>query len=125
MRLSSEEFEELIAEAVASLPDEIRQKLDNVALMVEDYPTRQQLRATRLPRGSTLLGLYEGTPLTVRTISGYNMVMPDRITIFREPILSACRTPDQVRQVVARTVLHEIAHHFGISDEHLRDIGRY
>ena len=124
MRLDAEEFEELVSQAVESLPADIRQKLDNVALMIEDYPTRQQLRLARIGRGATLLGLYEGIPLTGRT-SAYNMVMPDRITIFREPILAICRTPDQVRQTVAHTIRHEIAHHFGISDEHLRSIGRY
>lgn len=124
MRLGLEEFEELVAQAADSLPDDIRQKLDNVAVMIEDYPSRQQLRMARLPQNSLLFGLYEGVPLTGRT-SGYNMVMPDRITIFREPILAYCRTRDQVRATAARTVLHEIAHHFGISDERLREIDRY
>jgi predicted Zn-dependent protease with MMP-like domain len=124
MRIGAEGFEELVGQALDLLPDDIRQKLDNVALMIEDYPSRQQLRMVRLPRNAMLFGLYEGVPLTGRT-SGYNMVLPDRITIFREPILMYCRTSDQVRATIARTVLHEIAHHFGISDEHLREIGRY
>lgn len=124
MRLGPEEFEQLVEQALELLPDDIRQKLDNVALVVEDYPSRHQLRRARLPRNATLFGLYEGVPLTGRT-SGYNMVMPDRITIFREPILAYCRTHDQVRHTVARTVLHEIAHHFGISDERLHEIDRY
>ncbi len=124
VRMSPAAFDELVLEAVASLPDEIRQKLDNVAIMVEDYPSRAQLRAGGVGRGMLLFGLYEGVPLTGRT-AGYNMVLPDRITLFREPILMACRTVDDVRRTIARTVLHEIAHHFGISDERLREIGAY
>lgn len=122
--MSPAAFDELVLQAVASLPDEVRQKLDNVAIIVEDYPTRAQLRKGGVGRGMLLFGLYEGVPLTGRT-AGYNMVLPDRITLFREPILMACRTPDDVRRTIARTVLHEIAHHFGISDERLREIGAY
>jgi len=124
LRISPETFDELVVQALESLPDEIRDKLDNVAVMVEDYPTRAQLRAGGVGRGMLLFGLYEGVPLTGRT-SGYNMVMPDRITLFREPILMACRTMEEVRKTIAHTVLHEIAHHFGISDERLREIGAY
>ncbi len=124
MNVTSYDFATLVQEAVDSLPEDIREKLDNVAVVVEDYPTRDQLRRARLAPGMTLFGLYEGIPLTQRS-SGYNLVAPDKITIFRRPILAACRSAAQVRQVVAHTVAHEIAHHFGISDEHLRDIGRY
>ncbi|MGB9592835.1 MAG: metallopeptidase family protein [Anaerolineae bacterium] len=124
LRMSPDTFDELVVQALESLPDEIREKLDNVAIMVEDYPTRAQLRAGGVGRGMLLFGLYEGVPLTGRT-SGYNMVMPDRITLFRETILMACRSLDEVRQTIAHTVLHEIAHHFGISDARLREIGAY
>ncbi len=124
LRISPETFDELVVQALESLPDEIRDKLDNVAVMVEDYPTQAQLRAGGVGRGMLLFGLYEGVPLTGRT-SGYNMVMPDRITLFREPILMACRSMEEVRKTIAHTVLHEIAHHFGISDERLREIGAY
>lgn len=124
LRISADKFDELVIQALESLPEEIREKLDNVAIMVEDYPTRAQLRAGGVGRGTLLFGLYEGVPLTGRT-SGYNMVMPDRITLFREPILMACRSLDEVRRTIAHTVLHEIAHHFGISDARLREIGAY
>lgn len=124
VRMSPAKFDELVVQAVESLPDEIREKLDNVAIMVEDYPTRSQLRAGGVGRGNLLFGLYEGVPLTGRT-AGYNMVLPDRITLFREPILMACRTVGDVRRTIAHTVLHEIAHHFGISDARLREIGAY
>ncbi len=124
LRVSPETFDELVVQALESLPEEIRAKLDNVAIMVEDYPTRSQLRAGGAGRGRLLFGLYEGVPLTRRD-SGYNMVIPDRITLFREPILMACRTVAEVREAIAHTVLHEIAHHFGISDARLREIGAY
>ncbi len=124
MNLTPQEFATLVQQALDSLPEDIRQKLDNVAVVIQDYPTRDQLRRARLPPGMTLFGLYEGIPLTQRT-GGYTMVAPDKITIFRRPILAACRSAEQVRERVAHTVTHEIAHHFGISDEHLRRIGRY
>ena len=124
MQLTSREFAALVEQALASLPHDIAEKMENVAIVIQDYPTRDQIRRTQLPPGRTLFGLYEGVPLTQRT-AGYTMVPPDRITIFRGPILAACRNAEQVREIVARTVIHEIAHHFGISDEHLRYIGRY
>lgn len=124
MRLSSDEFDQLVSDALASLPEEIAEKLENVSVIVEDYPSREQLRTAGVRGRMALLGLYEGVPLTHRT-SGYNMVLPDRITIFRLPILSVCRNREEVKRRVAHTVTHEIAHHFGISDEHLRHIGRY
>ncbi len=124
LRISPELFDELVVQAVESLPEEIRAKLDNVAIMVEEYPTRAQLRGGGVGRGMLLFGIYEGVPLTKRG-AGYNMVLPDRITLFREPILMACRTVDDVRRTIAHTVLHEIAHHFGISDERLRELGAY
>jgi predicted Zn-dependent protease with MMP-like domain len=124
MNLSPEVFEELANRALESMPEEFREKLDNVNVFIQDYPTEHQVRVAGLRRGMTLFGLYEGIPLTKRD-RGYNMVLPDRITIFRMPILSACRTPAQIRQTVVHTVMHEIAHHFGISDERLRDLGKY
>ena len=116
------QFHELVDEAVDSLPEEFARHLENVQVVVEDAPSPEQLRATgRRPR-ETLLGLYVGVPLTQRSVfDGY--ALPDRIFIFREPILAHCRTPDAVRAQVRRTVLHEIAHHFGIPDERLRELG--
>jgi predicted Zn-dependent protease with MMP-like domain len=92
---------------------------------VEEWPTRRQIESTGVPRGSTLLGLYEGVPLTVRT-SHYGLVPPDKITIFRGPILRHCpASEDAIRSQVRQTVLHEIAHHFGISDQRLIELGAY
>ncbi len=117
-------FEELVAEALDSLPPDIQEKLENVEVVVEWRPSPAQMRRMGLGPGQTLFGLYEGVPLTERT-SGYGLVLPDKITIFRQPIEAYCRTDEQVRQTVRRTVLHELAHHFGISDDRLRELGAY
>jgi predicted Zn-dependent protease with MMP-like domain len=117
-------FEALVAEALDGLPPDIQEKLENVEVVVEWRPSPGQLRRLGLRPGHSLFGLYEGIPLTRRT-SGYNMVLPDKITIFRQPIEAHYRSEHQIMQAVQRTVLHELAHHFGISDERLRDLGAY
>jgi predicted Zn-dependent protease with MMP-like domain len=101
--------------ALASLPDDLAQAVSNVAIVVEDEP----------PPGQPLLGLYQGIPLTERG-SGYAGVLPDKITIYRGPLerlYGADR--ESLRRQIRRVVLHEVAHHFGISDERLEEIGRY
>ncbi|HZO62174.1 MAG TPA: metallopeptidase family protein [Gaiellaceae bacterium] len=109
------DFEELVEEAIASLPDDLRGFMSNVAVVVEDEP----------PAGPPLLGLYQGVPLTSRT-SAYAGVPPDRITIYQGPLERLTGgDPDRLRVEVRRVVLHEIAHHFGISDERLRELDRY
>ena len=110
-----DDFEQLIEEAIASLPDDLREFMSNVAVFVEDEP----------PPGMPLLGLYQGVPLTRRT-SSYAAVPPDRITIYRGPLERLTGgDPDRLRAQVRRVVLHEIAHHFGISDERLHELDRY
>ena len=110
-----DDFEALIDDAVASLPDDLRSFMSNVAIVVEDEP----------PAGLPLLGLYQGVPLTRRT-TAYGAVPPDRITIYRGPLERLTGgDPDRLRAQVRRVVLHEIAHHFGISDERLRELDRY
>jgi len=124
--ISRRRFEELVAEAIEEIPDELWKVVDNVAITVQEWPTRRQLESVGIgPGAGTLLGLYEGVALTRRT-SHYNLAPPDKITIFRGPILQIC-PPDEdaVRAQIRRTVLHEIAHHFGISDERLLEIGAY
>lgn len=118
-------FEELVEEAVESIPEVLWNAVDNLMVVVEEWPTRRHHQAVALAPGNLLLGLYEGVPLTKRS-SHYGLVPPDKITIFRGPILHV--TPldeDSIRAQVRRTVLHEIAHHFGISDERLLEIGAY
>ena len=110
-----EDFEDSAQAAIDSLPDDLRQAMSNVAIMVEDEP----------PPGQPLLGLYEGVPLTRRT-TGYSGVPPDKITIYRGPLeRRAAGDPDRLRAEVRRVVVHEIAHHFGISDERLVELDRY
>ena len=113
-------FEELVAEALDSLPEEFAQAMQNVEVVVQDEPTRSQLAS--LPHGHTLFGLYEGHPLTSRGVH-YSGVMPDKITIFQGPISRYYRTPEAIREQVRKTVIHEIAHHFGIDDPRLRELG--
>jgi predicted Zn-dependent protease with MMP-like domain len=104
-------FEEMVAEALDGLPPELGRLMRNVAVTVEHNPG---------PPG--LLGLYQGVPLTSRT-SQYAGVLPDRITIYRQAICAICRTEAEVADQVRRTVIHEIAHHFGIDDDRLRQLG--
>jgi predicted Zn-dependent protease with MMP-like domain len=104
-------FEEMVATALDSLPAELGRLMSNVAVTVEHDPG---------PPG--LLGLYEGIPLTSRTTQ-YAGVLPDRITIYRQAICAICRTEDEVAGEVRRTVIHEIAHHFGIDDDRLDELG--
>jgi len=123
--ISRRRFEELVAEALDEIPEGLWNVIDNVVVTVEEWPTRRHIDRVRLGPGSTLLGLYEGVPLTVRT-SHYGLVTPDKITIFRGPILRICpQDEDAVRSQIRQTVLHEIAHHFGISDERLIELGAY
>jgi len=113
-------FEELVSQAIDSLPEEFLDVLNNIDIVVEDEPTREQL--SELHHGD-LLGLYEGVPLTERG-SGYALVLPDKISIFQKPIESKCRTEADIAREIRSTIQHEIAHHFGISDERLDKLGR-
>lgn len=112
-------FEGLVAAAVAGLPEQFRDLLENVDVVVEDFPSRAQNR--KAARGGTLLGLYEGVPLIVRG-SGYNMVVPDKITIFQNALESAFASDTKIEREVRKVVLHEIAHHFGLDDHRLEQI---
>lgn len=112
-------FEELVADALDSLPSSLGELMENVAVIVEDRPTAQQLAG----RAGTLLGLYEGIALTRRSPMSYSGVMPDRITIFRQPIARLARSEEELVQIVTKTVIHEVAHHFGISDARLEELG--
>lgn len=113
------EFERLVTEALEKLPEEFRAKLSNVAIVVEDEPTQEQLSAARIHPKTTLLGLYEGVPQTKRSIFSFGE-LPDKITIFKQPIESVAPDPDHIREIVHDTVLHEVGHHFGMSEERIR-----
>jgi predicted Zn-dependent protease with MMP-like domain len=113
--VSDARFEELAEEALDALPDWILTRLDNVSDLIEPTPPPEQ---------PNLAGLYEGVPLTRRD-SGYQMVLPDRITLFRSVLLNGAHTEKDVRERVRHTVIHEVAHFFGLSDDQLREMGRY
>ncbi|MCX7624492.1 MAG: metallopeptidase family protein [Thermomicrobium sp.] len=123
VHLSRRAFEALVAEVLDTLPEPFRSALDNVAVVVEQEPRVRHRRVAGM-RGGTLFGLYEGVPLTERT-SGYGLVPPDVITLFRGPLCRAARNREELGELVRRTVLHELAHYFGISDERLLELGRY
>jgi predicted Zn-dependent protease with MMP-like domain len=112
--MSAEEFEQAVADALDEVPPELTRLMNNVVILVEDEP----------PQGvPDLFGIYEGTPLTERGSWWAAGALPDRITIFRGPTLRACDTVDDVVEEVLVTVVHEIAHHFGIDDERLHELG--
>jgi predicted Zn-dependent protease with MMP-like domain len=113
IEMSRQRFEELVAAAIDEVPGELSVLVDNCVVLVEDDPP---------PDDPDLLGLYEGTPLTERG-GDYTMVLPDRITIFRNPTLAMCEDEEQVVEEVNITVVHEIAHHFGIDDDRLHELG--
>jgi len=122
-RLSESQFEEIVAEALDDLPEDFASKMQNVDVVVEQEPENSQLQELGVPGGHTLLGLYQGTPLTGRGW-GYALVVPDRITIYRGPIERLCvATGEPLPVVITHVVLHEIAHHFGIPDSRLRELG--
>lgn len=120
--LSTPEFEALVEQALTNLPAEIVQHMDNVAITVADWPSAGELQRARVAYPQQLFGLYEGIPLTKRG-RHYNLITPDRIILYRGPLQAACHTLPALREQVRRTVVHEIAHHFGIGEARLRELG--
>ncbi len=117
-------FEQLVAEALDALPEVFLDKLDNVEVVVEDWPSREVVLRAGVRSVADLLGFYHGVPQTKRN-HNYGLVLPDRISIYQRPIEMHSRTPEDARRLIHRTLRHEIAHHFGIDDERLRDLGAY
>jgi predicted Zn-dependent protease with MMP-like domain len=116
-------FRRLVARALKDLPAEFLERMDNIEVVVESLPAaEQEASAGGDPEEGLLLGLYEGIPLTERT-SAYGGALPDRITLFQENIEAVCETAEEIAEEIRKTVLHEIAHHFGIDDERLHDLG--
>ena len=120
--MNDEEFAKIVAAAVKNIPEEFQDKLENVSILVEDLPTPNQLNKLRA-RGERglLLGLYEGVPQTRRGRYGIGGHLPDKITIFRLPIERIARSKVHLIQIVVNTVKHEIAHHFGMDEQQVRD----
>jgi len=117
--MEEQRFRELVEEALDGLPEEYAKKLNNVGVIVEDWPTPQQRMKLRLPPWALLFGLYEGIPQTRRG-GNYTMVLPDKITIFKNSILAVARSEEEIKAQVRAVVIHEIGHHFGLSDKDLR-----
>ncbi len=119
MEVDQDTFEALVADALDQIPEELGRYMENVAVFVEDWPSPEQLAGRR----GTLLGLYQGVDLTRRSSLNYGGAMPDRITVFRGPISRIAQNQWELLDIVTKTVIHEVAHHFGISDARLHELG--
>ncbi len=119
-----EAFETMVQSAVAELPAGFRERIVNLDVAVDDWAERDDYAHANTPHGSTLLGVYRGVPLPNRT-RNYHLALPDQIVIFQQPLQRLARDEADLYARVRRTVRHEIAHYFGISDERLRDLGAY
>lgn len=122
MVLSRQEFRRLVSQAIASLPPLVTERLLNVEVVVQAWPTREELAMAGTGPAETLFGLYIGMPLTERS-SSYGMVLPDKITLYQRPIEEVCRTTGEVQEQIRTTLLHEIGHHFGLSEDELERAG--
>lgn len=116
--MDGDKFRILVEEAIDSLPEKFAERLNNVSVVVEDTPSSQMLQDLKLPPWGLLFGLYQGVPQTKR--GSYMGVLPDKITIFKIPIERVSRTDEQIKAQVRATVIHEIGHHFGLSEEDLK-----
>ncbi|MBD3282171.1 MAG: hypothetical protein GF387_01015 [Candidatus Portnoybacteria bacterium] len=114
--MQKDKFEKLVQQGIDAIPEKFLKKLNNVDIVIEQEPTREQLKKLKI-RG-LLFGLYEGIPQTKRR--HYTWVMPDKITIFQKPIEQYCKTEEQIKEKVKETVWHEIAHHFGLDEDQVR-----
>lgn len=119
--ISDTEFEKLIGEAMDELPEGYIKRLDNVAVVYADEPTPMQREQLKLRGGQTLFGLYEGIP-RIRRGAGYNLVLPDKITIFKRPILHSVRTLEELKKQIKHTLWHEIAHHYGLDHDRIHEL---
>jgi predicted Zn-dependent protease with MMP-like domain len=115
----AEDFDAIVERALKRIPSRFRRRMENIAIMVEREPSAHQLARGRVPRGDTLLGLYEGRPLPVRSVSE-SFAMPDRITIFQGPIERMSRSYEELERVVYETLWHEVAHYFGMDERQVR-----
>jgi len=119
--MTREDFEDLVREAIEGLPEEFLSRLDNIDVVVADRPSAAQLRANDIPENETMLGLYEGVPLVSRV--NYGLVVPDKITIFQRPLEELYPTREDLIEEVQTTVVHEVAHFFGLDDRTLHEMG--
>ncbi len=119
--MTRDKFERLVTEAIALIPARFRREMKNLALVVEDEPSRELLDEMEVEPPDSLYGLYQGTPLPERTW-GYGNVLPDRVTLFQKPIEEDCEDEDEVRAVIGETLIHEVGHYFGLSEEEIEEI---
>jgi predicted Zn-dependent protease with MMP-like domain len=119
--MNSPDFQNLVRQALLCVPDDIKSNLDNVDILIEDWPSKQQLFGSAIEDDQYLLGLYEGIPRTERF--GYDMVLPDKITLFKKSIEAISSNESEIIENVKTTILHELAHHFGIDDPTLEKMG--
>ena len=122
MKLGLKRFEKIVAEALDELPEEIGEALSNIYVVVEQWPSEETIGELNLQSKHELLALYEGIPLTERN-TNYGAVLPDRITIFQGPTQEMCNSLPKLTDEIKKAVVHEIAHHFGIGEERLRELG--
>ncbi len=122
-QISEAQFEQMVADALDEIPPELGREMENVAVMVAEWATPTQLARAGVRSGATLLGLYEGVPITKRGPMTYSGVSPDRITIFRGPLSYLARDEADLARRVRVTVLHEVGHYFGMTDERLHEMG--
>ncbi len=114
-------FERLVTEAITLIPKRFRREMKNVALVVEDEPSLELLEEMEIEPPDSLYGLYQGTPLTERGAT-FGNTLPDRITLFQKPIEEDCEDEDEVRAVIGETLIHEVGHYFGLSEEEIEEI---
>ena len=119
--MTREAFQRLVVEAVALIPKRFRREMKNLALVVEDEPAVELLAEMEIEPPDSLYGLYQGTPLPERTWA-YGNNLPDRITLFQRPIEEDCDDEDDVRAVIGETLIHEVGHYFGMSEEEIEEI---
>ncbi len=118
--MKQEDFEELVRQGIAEIPQKFRDRMKNVDILVEDWPSPEQLGQARVPTDGLLFGLYQGVPQTKRG-TYYANALPDKITLFQGSIEAVAKTPEEIKQKVRQTVWHEIAHHFGMSEKEVRE----
>jgi predicted Zn-dependent protease with MMP-like domain len=119
--MTREQFRRLVTEAITLIPRRFRREMKNLALVVEDEPDADLLEEMEIEPPDSLYGLYQGTPLTERTWDHGNS-LPDRITLYQRPIEEDCEDEDEVRAVIGETLIHEVGHYFGLSEEEIEEI---
>ena len=118
--MEEKKFRKLVTEAIDELPDSFKEKIDNLYVVVDDFPSREVLQGQRLKSPYAILGLYQGIPVKKRGVS-YTNVLSDRITIYQKPIESLCKNDDGVKEKVKEVFRHELGHHFGFSEKELAE----